>query len=50
MAVAVAKKVGARHVIATDVNDFRLELAEACGAVGSLTVHKNEKYLSVATK
>mmetsp|Transcript_3336 Transcript_3336/g.6219 ORF Transcript_3336/g.6219 Transcript_3336/m.6219 type:complete len:387 (+) Transcript_3336:53-1213(+) len=41
MAVAVAKKVGARHVIATDVNDFRLELAEACGATKVVNVAEN---------
>ncbi len=32
MAVAIAKHVGARHVVITDVNDYRLELANASGA------------------
>ena len=32
MAVAVAKHVGARHVVITDVNDYRLELARKMGA------------------
>ena len=27
MAVAIAKHVGARHIVITDVNDYRLELA-----------------------
>jgi threonine 3-dehydrogenase len=32
MAVAIAKHVGARHVVITDVNDYRLELAKSLGA------------------
>src|SRR5262249_677645 len=32
MAVAIAKHVGARHVVITDVNDYRLELARGMGA------------------
>lgn len=32
MAVAIAKHVGARHVVITDVNDYRLELARSIGA------------------
>lgn len=32
MAVAIAKHAGARHVVITDVNDYRLELAQALGA------------------
>jgi threonine 3-dehydrogenase len=32
MAVAIAKHVGARHVVITDVNDYRLELAKSMGA------------------
>jgi threonine 3-dehydrogenase len=32
MAVAIARHVGARHVVITDVNDYRLELAAAMGA------------------
>ena len=32
MAVAIAKHVGARHVVITDVNDFRLSLAKEMGA------------------
>jgi len=32
MAVAIAKHVGARHVVITDVNEYRLELAQKMGA------------------
>lgn len=32
MAVAIAKHVGARHIVITDVNDYRLELARSMGA------------------
>lgn len=32
MAVAIAKHVGARHVVITDVNEYRLELARKMGA------------------
>jgi threonine 3-dehydrogenase len=32
MAVAIARRVGARHVVITDVNDYRLELAAKMGA------------------
>ena len=32
MAVAVARHVGARYIVVTDVNEYRLELAETMGA------------------
>ncbi len=32
MAVAIARHVGARHVVITDVNDYRLDLARRMGA------------------
>lgn len=38
MAVAVAKHVGARHVVITDINDYRLELATKMGATRSVNV------------
>ena len=38
MAVAIAKFVGARHIVVTDVNDYRLSLAKAMGATLSLNV------------
>jgi len=38
MAVAVAKHVGARHVVITDVNDYRLDLARTMGASRAINV------------
>ena len=32
MAVAICKKVGARHVVITDINEYRLDLARKMGA------------------
>ncbi|HET9651508.1 MAG TPA: L-threonine 3-dehydrogenase [Usitatibacter sp.] len=42
MAVAIAKHVGARHVVITDVNDYRLGLAAEMGATRIVNVgHQN---------
>ncbi|MGI9666090.1 MAG: L-threonine 3-dehydrogenase [Acidimicrobiia bacterium] len=38
MAVAVARHVGARFIVVTDINDYRLELAEEMGADLELNV------------
>jgi threonine 3-dehydrogenase len=38
MAVAIARYAGARHVVITDVNDYRLELARKMGASVALNV------------
>jgi len=38
MACAVAKHAGARHVVITDVNDFRLDLARRMGATRAVNV------------
>lgn len=38
MAVAIAKHAGARHVVITDVNDYRLNLAKKMGATVALNV------------
>ncbi len=38
MAVAIAKHVGARHVVITDVNDYRLDLARKMGVTHALNV------------
>jgi len=38
MAVAIAKHAGARHVVITDVNDYRLDLAKQLGADVALNV------------
>jgi len=41
MAVAIAKHVGARHVVITDVNDYRLDLARKMGATRALNVTRD---------
>jgi threonine 3-dehydrogenase len=38
MAVAIAKRAGARHVVITDVNDYRLGLAKKMGATRTVNV------------
>jgi len=38
MAVAIARHVGARHVVITDVNDYRLDLARQMGATRAINV------------
>jgi threonine 3-dehydrogenase len=40
MAAAVAKHVGARHVVITDINEYRLELARNMGATRAVNVSK----------
>ena len=42
MAAAVAKHVGARHVVVTDVNDYRLDLALKMGATQAVNVTKQQ--------
>lgn len=41
MAVAIARFVGARHVVITDVNDYRLELAGRMGATRTVNVARD---------
>jgi threonine 3-dehydrogenase len=41
MAVAVARFVGARHIVITDVNDYRLELARKMGASRAINVSRD---------
>jgi threonine 3-dehydrogenase len=41
MAVAVARHVGARHIVITDVNEYRLDLAKKMGASLTIDVRKN---------
>jgi threonine 3-dehydrogenase len=38
MATAIARHVGARHVVVTDVNDYRLDLARKMGASRAINV------------
>ena len=40
MAVAIARYAGARHVVITDVNDYRLDLARQMGATRAINVTK----------
>jgi threonine 3-dehydrogenase len=40
MAAAIARHVGARHVVVTDVNDYRLGLARNMGATRAVNVQK----------
>jgi threonine 3-dehydrogenase len=42
MAVAICRHVGARHVVVTDVNDYRLELARQMGASRAVNVTKRK--------
>ena len=41
MAVAIARYAGARHIVITDVNDYRLELARRMGASVALNVTRD---------
>lgn len=43
MAVAIVRHIGARHVVITDVNDYRLDLARKMGATRAVNV----KYQSI---
>jgi threonine 3-dehydrogenase len=38
MSVAIARHVGARHVVITDINDYRLEIARTMGATRTINV------------
>lgn len=40
MAAAIAKHVGARYVVVTDVNEYRLELARKMGATRAVNISK----------
>lgn len=42
MAAAVAKHVGARHVVITDINPYRLALAEKMGATRAVNVSEQK--------
>ncbi len=41
MATAIARYAGARHIVITDVNDYRLELAQQMGASVALNVTRD---------
>ncbi len=40
MCVAICRHVGARHVVITDINDYRLELAKKMGATRAVNVSR----------
>jgi len=42
MAVGIAKHAGARHVVITDVNDYRLDLAQKMGATRTVNVTREK--------
>ena len=42
MACAIAKYVGARHIVCTDVNDYRLKLAAQAGATRTVNVSQED--------
>ncbi|WP_243313706.1 L-threonine 3-dehydrogenase [Fundidesulfovibrio agrisoli] len=42
MASAVARHVGARHVVITDINDYRLDLAKKMGATRTVNVAREK--------
>ena len=41
MAVAIARHVGARYIVVTDINDYRLQLAETMGADRELNMTRD---------
>ncbi len=40
MSAAIAKKAGARHIVVTDLNDYRLDLAREMGATTGINISK----------
>lgn len=40
MATVIARHIGARHVVVTDVNDYRLNIAEKMGATRAINVQR----------
>lgn len=50
MAVAIAKHAGARYIVVTDLNDYRLALAEKMGATVALNVTSGKTLKDVQTK
>lgn len=50
MAVAICKKVGAKNVVITDVNDYRLNLAKELGADAAVNVRDCKNTIEVDAK
>jgi threonine 3-dehydrogenase len=44
MAAAIARHVGARHVVITDINDYRLKLAEKMGVTRAVNVTRESLF------
>ncbi|CAE7378272.1 tdh [Symbiodinium natans] len=42
MAAAICRHVGARHVVVTDINEYRLDLARQCGATRAVNVGQGD--------
>jgi threonine 3-dehydrogenase len=42
MAAAIVRHIGARHVVVTDINDYRLDLAAKMGATRTVNVAKQK--------
>jgi threonine 3-dehydrogenase len=42
MAAAISRHVGARHVVVTDINDYRLNLAKRMGATRAVNVQREK--------
>jgi threonine 3-dehydrogenase len=49
MAIAIAKHVGARYVVVTDVNDYRLSIAETMGADAELNMTRDSLTATMAS-
>lgn len=49
MAAAIARKAGARHVVITDINEYRLELASKMGATHTVNVSKTSLREAIKT-
>ena len=47
IAVAISRFVGARHIVVTDLSDYRLELAKKMGATRTVNPKKGEKIKDV---
>ena len=42
MAAAIARRAGARHIVATDINSYRLDLAKRMGATRTIDVSREK--------
>jgi threonine 3-dehydrogenase len=49
MAIAMARHAGARHVVITDVNEYRLELTRKMGATAAVNVAKEDIHAVMKT-